>query len=49
MSVYIGSNTITSQNYDALSQVFDVAVVLSLFFALAAAYFSFVNVHKPAE
>ena len=49
MSVYIGSNTITPQNYDALSQVFDVAVVLSLFFALTAAYFSFVNVHKPAE
>ncbi|MFC1664067.1 MFS transporter [Pseudomonadota bacterium] len=45
MSIYIGSNTITPDNYDALSQVFDMAVVLSLFFSLAAAYFSFVNVH----
>lgn len=48
MSVYIGSNTITPDRYSALSQVFDVAVVLSLGFALAAAWFSFVNVHKSS-
>lgn len=48
MSVYIGSNTITPQHYDALSRVFDVAVLLSLGFALAAAWFSLASVHRSS-
>lgn len=46
LSLYIGKNAITPEHYGALTQVFHLAVILSLLFSLAAAYFSFVNVHQ---